>query len=243
MISNTQTEQYLQQLHERYPRAFKRNFMFYGQIKTKGILDELKEFIPWILAIMIFIPFALGFAELIGESFAQFDHFKSLSISALGISLFFMLSCPMILKQIKHSSTSMYQQLQHIPLKLTALIILQALNIAFAQSWILLAVLFFFSMSFGFVKFYTENMFRSSATPTQYYQLQNIRRICFWAYKQTLRSNLKLLFSNKKSQHYQQQLTLQKQYVELYVELINFENKLCMTHKHLDLEHYLDSMM
>lgn len=243
MISNTQTEKYLQQLHQQHPQAFKRNFMLYGQIKTKGILDELKELIPWVLAVMIFVPFAFGFAELISEAYPKFDFFKSFAISALGISLFFMLSCPVILKQIKHSSTSLYQQLQHTPVKLTALIILQTLNIAFAQSWFLVGVLFFFAMSFGFVKFYKENMFRSSATTVQYHYLQEIRRICFWAYKRTLVLKLKLVFSNKKSEQYQQLLTQKHDYVELYVELINFENKLCMTHKHTDLENYLDSMM
>ena len=62
MIQNKQVSLYLNQLQQQYPQAFKRNFLFYSQIKTKGILDEAKEFIPWVLAVMIFcsIYFSLG---------------------------------------------------------------------------------------------------------------------------------------------------------------------------------------
>lgn len=243
MISNQKSEQFLKQLHELYPSAFKGNFMLYGQIKTKGVLDELKELIPWVLALTIFGSTAYGIGELIYQQFPQFEYFRAFSIAALGLTLFMMMVSPIIIKQIKHSSTSLYQQLQHTPLKLTALIILQALNIAFAESWLLMVLFFFAALSFGFVKFYKENMFRSSATILQYHELQQVRRICFWTYKQTLKINFKLLCNHKHSEKYQTLLKQKTQFVDLHVELINLENKLCMTYKHVDLEHYLDSIM
>ena len=40
---------YLNQLQQQYPQAFKRKLsIFIVKIKTKGLLDEAKEFIPWI---------------------------------------------------------------------------------------------------------------------------------------------------------------------------------------------------
>lgn len=243
MIRNQKSEQFLQQLHELYPSAFKGNFLLYGQIKTQGILDELKELIPWALALMIFGSLSYAFAEMIYRSFAEIHYFKAFSLSALGIMLFLMLICPIIIKQIKHSSTSLYNQLQHTPLKLTALIVLQSLNIAFAESWLLMVLFFLATLSFGFVKFYKENMFRSTTTAVQYHELQQVRRICFWTYKQVLRLNFKLLINKKHTEHYQTLVKQKKQFVDLHIELINLENKLCMTYKHVDLEHYLDSIM
>ena len=154
-----------------------------------------------------------------------------------------MLITPIIIKQIKHSSTSLYNQLQHTPLKLTALIILQALNLAFAESWILMVLFFFATLSFGFVKFYKENMFRSTVTALQYDELQQIRRICFWSYKKVACINFKLLFTPKQSDKHQQLIKQKQKLVNLHVELIDLENKLCLKYKHVDLEHYLDSIM
>lgn len=48
--------------------------------------------------------------------------------------LLFMLYVPIVLKQMKHSSSSCYEQQQHAPIKIAALIILQAINIAFIES-------------------------------------------------------------------------------------------------------------
>lgn len=243
MISNKQSAQYLQQLHAKHPQAFKMNFILYGQIKTKGIMDELKEGIPWILAFMIFGSLSYVIAGFISSIMINFDAFRSFASATIAIMLFFMLVCPVILKQIKHSSTSLYTYLQHTPLKLAVLIILQALNLAFAQSWFLFGIIFFFAMSFGFVKFYKENMFRDSTTPVQYQYLQDIRRVCFWTYKQNFKINLQLMLKPKSSAEYQRLITEKNHYVDLHVELINFENKLCLTYKHTDVESYIDSMM
>ena len=243
MISNQKSEQFLKQLHESYPSAFKGNFMLYGQIKTKGILDELKELIPWVLALTIFGSIAYCLGQMIYEIFPAFNYFRAFSIAALTMTLFMMLVSPMIIKQMKHSSTSLYQHLQHTPLKLTALIILQALNIAFAESWLLMVVFFFAALSFGFVKFSKENMFRANVSPLQYQELQQVRRICFWSYKQAVKFNFKLIFNSKNSVKHQTLLKQKAQFIDLHVELINLENKLCLTYKHIDLEHYLDSIM
>lgn len=243
MIRNQNSEQFLHQLSTLYPKAFKGNFVLYGQIKTKGILDELKELLPWGLALMIFGSFCITFAKWIESAFTSFDAFHAYATSALGISLFFMLMCPLIIKQMKHSSISLYQQHQHTPLKLTALIILQALNLAFAQSWLLMGIFFFFCMSFGFVKFYKENMFRSQATTLHYHELQQVRRICFWSYKQIKWRQFKLFFCAQHSEHHQILSTQCKEFTDLYLQLIQLENKLCKTYKHQDIEHYLDSIM
>lgn len=243
MMSNNQLEQYLQQLRLHHPNAFKRNFVLYGQIKTKGVLDEFKEVIPWILSLLIFGSLSFCLSEIISTFYPKFDTFQALSTAFLSISLFLMLVCPIVLKQIKHSSTSLYRLLQHTPLKLTALIILQALNIAFAQSWILMFVFFFFVLGFGFIKFYKENLFRSSATTTQYHDLQQVRRACFWTYKNIFRINLKLKLCSKNSNDQKELVKLRDQYVQLHIELINLENKLCMALKYSDLENYLDSLM
>ncbi|WP_411688492.1 hypothetical protein [Acinetobacter indicus] len=45
---------FLQQLQQHHPAAFKRNFLLYGAIKIKGMLDEWKEILPWVLALLIF---------------------------------------------------------------------------------------------------------------------------------------------------------------------------------------------
>ena len=57
-MQTKQIDLLLQQLKLLYPAAFKRNYLFYGQIKTKGILSDLKELIPWVLAAMMFVPLA-----------------------------------------------------------------------------------------------------------------------------------------------------------------------------------------
>ena len=109
MISNKQTSLFLKQMREQYPTAFKKNYLFYSMIKTKGILDELKELIPWVLAVMIFVSLSMSAGHFISLQFPQFDTFRSHGIAVLAIMLLFMLYTPFVIKQIKHSSTSLYQ--------------------------------------------------------------------------------------------------------------------------------------
>ena len=156
MISKQQTVLFLKQLRAQYPSAFKRNYLFYSMIKTKGILDELKELIPWLLAAMIFISLSISLGHLIAREFAQMNGFRAQGLAVLAIMLLFMLYTPLVIKQIKHSSISMYQQLRHTAIKLAALIVLQAINIAYIESSFLQGIIFFFALSFGFVHFYKE---------------------------------------------------------------------------------------
>ena len=130
MISKQQTVLFLKQLRAQYPSAFKRNYLFYSMIKTKGILDELKELIPWLLAAMIFISLSISLGHLIAREFAQMNGFRAQGLAVLAIMLLFMLYTPLVIKQIKHSSISMYQQLRHTPIKLAALIVFYVLGLA-----------------------------------------------------------------------------------------------------------------
>ncbi|NHB57739.1 hypothetical protein G9F32_06790 [Acinetobacter sp. 194] len=243
MMPKLKTSEYLKQLQATYPQAFKWNYLFYGQLKTKGILDEAKEFIPFILALMIFTPISMGLAEIITLYLPQFDSFQAQGISILTIMLFLMMVTPLIIKQIKHSSSSLYAFLHNTPIKITALILLQALNLLFIESWIMQGVLFFFALIYGFVKFYKENMFRPNVTHGQYYELQQVRRACFWAYKQVRKYSLKKQMTRKNSNEYLQYTQQQEKFIQLHLELFQLENKLCMKHKHLDMEKYLDSLM
>ncbi|OTG73710.1 hypothetical protein B9T26_08105 [Acinetobacter sp. ANC 4169] len=243
MISNKQTALFLKQLREQYPIAFKRNYLFYSMIKTKGILDELKELIPWVLAAMIFISLSMSLSPYIASQFPQFNAFRAQGIAVLAIMLLFMLYTPIVIKQIKHSSTSLYQQLRHTPVKLALLIVLQTLNIAYIESTVLQIILFFFALSFGFVRFYKENMFREGTQNEQYFYLQETRRICFWAYKQVLKIQFKSLFTSKNSTARHTLRQQEKKFIDLHIQLIRYENELCKIHKHVDVETYLDSLM
>ncbi|MGE8560246.1 MAG: hypothetical protein ACN6NJ_04790 [Acinetobacter sp.] len=243
MISNKQTALFLKQMQQQYPAAFKRNYLFYSMIKTKGILDELKELIPWVLAAMIFVSLAISLGHFISIQFPQFDAFRSHGIAVLAMMLLFMLYTPLVIKQIKHSSTSLYQHLRHTPIKLAVLIVLQTLNIAYIESTFLEVILFFFALSFGFVRFYKENMFREGTQNEQYFYLQETRRICFWSYKQVLKIKLKSLLTAKHSKARYALQQQEKKFVDLHIQLIQYENKLCKTHKHIDVETYLDSLM
>ena len=243
MIKTQQATQYLQQLEQQYPQAFKRNFLLYGQIKAKGLLDEMKEFIPWIPAMMIFVTTAFALGDLIESSFARFDGTQSFGIAILIIMLFLMITVPIIIKQIKHSSIHLYQQLSNTPLKLAVLIVLQTLNIAYIESSLLQGLLFFFALSFGFIKFYKENMFRESASNIDYHNLQQIRRICFWSYKQVIKAKIKLKFTSANSD---QRETIQQELanaLELHLQLLKYENKMSQSYKFVDLDEYVDSMM
>lgn len=243
MINNKQVSLYLQQLQAEYPQAFKRNYLFYSQIKTKGMLDELKELIPWILAAMIFVSISISLSLFIEQRFPRFDTFQASAIAVLAIMLFFMLIVPIIIKQIKHSSVHLYQQLSNSPLKIAVVILLQAVNFAFIQSFLLQAVLFFLAISFGFVRFYKENMFREHTKDTDYYNLQQIRRVCFWSYKQAVKLKVRLSLTPKKSTEYAVFKKQLAQISELHVQLIQYENELCRTYKFVDLDAYMDSLM
>lgn len=243
MSTPQQISAYLQQLQIKYPQAFKRNYLFYSQIKTKGILDELREFIPWVLAVIIFVSIDFVLGNYIQENFQQFDTTQAKGIAILIIMLFFMLIVPIIIKQIKHSSTHLYQQFKNIPIKLATIIILQTLNIAFIQSMFLQGVLFFLALSFGFVKFYKENMFRENISTVDYYQLQQIRRVCFWSYKKTLKAKSKLKLAKKDSHEAQESQTQLTEYLELHIKLLKYENELCRSYKFIDLDEYMDSLM
>ena len=243
MISNKQTSLFLKQMREQYPTAFKRNYLFYSMIKTKGILDELKELIPWVLAVMIFVSLSMSGGHFISLQLPQFDTFRAHGIAVLAIMLLFMLYTPFVIKQIKHSSTSLYQHLRHTPVKLAVLILLQAINIAYIESTFLEVILFFFALSFGFVRFYKENMFREDTQTEQYFYLQETRRICFWSYKQIFKIKFKILLSAKNSKTRHALERQEKKFIELHIQLIRYENELCKTHKHVDVETYLDSLM
>ena len=234
---------YVQQLQQQYPAAFKRNILFYGFIQSKGMLDEWKEFIPWLLACMIFIPISISLALGIQNTTAQYDAFQAKALSILAIMLGFMLLLPYVLYQIKHSSASWYQFQQHAPLKIAVLIILQALNFAYFQSTILQGVLFFFCISFSFVRLYKENMFRDHASLEQKYCLTQIRRAAYWSYRQAAKIQFRLYFTNKNSPRFTQ-LTQQYQHaLELHQQIMQAEQALCKSIKHIDLDSYIQEKL
>lgn len=76
---------FLQQLQQHHPAAFKRNFLLYGAIKIKGMLDEWKEILPWVLALLIFIPLSMVLADVIQQHLPQFDAAQSKSMAILAL--------------------------------------------------------------------------------------------------------------------------------------------------------------
>ncbi len=243
MIKDQQAGQYLEQLKLLYPAAFKHNYIFYGLIKTKGMLDDLKELIPWVLAGMIFISLSISLGAQLESLFPHLSEFRASGLAVLAIMLFFMLVTPLIIKQMKHSSASLYKQLRHTPIKLAALIVLQALNIAYIESALFQSLLFFFALSFGFVRFYKENLFREHSSSLQQHYLQETRRVCFWAYKQSLKLRCRLKFCTKDNLKHQFLQHKLKSMQSLHQQSMNFENQLCESFKHIDLDNYLDEMM
>ena len=242
MLKIPQALLYLNQLKSQYPAAFKRNFLFYSLIKTKGLIDEIKEILPWLLAAMIFVSSSMVLGDFLQKQFTTWSEFRSEGIAVLAIMIFFMLVCPLIIKQMKHSSISMYKSVRHTPIKLTVLIILQALNIAYIESSFLQALLFFFALSFGFVKFYKENLFRSDSESTGYFCLQEIRRVNYWTYKQILKTKLRLRLSKSQSAQHTALSQQLKQMQDLHLETLHFEHKLCKSIKHIDIDAYLEEM-
>lgn len=237
LMTQQQVIALLQHLQQQHPQAFKRNFLFYSLIKTKGIMDEIKEGIPWVLALMIFYSSAIVLSEYSSSYWLNLNAFQHLGVGILIVTVAMWIYAPFVIWQIKHSSSSLYEQLKNTPLKLTVVIVLQVLNLLYIESTILQYVLFFFAASFGFVRLYKENMFLETATPEQYYTLQQIRRATFWAYKK--QSTLKLRAKFKTSSELKQQ---QKYFNELYQSLKNYENKLCSSFKHTDIDSYIDDI-
>ena len=142
-MQTKQIDLLLQQLKLLYPAAFRRNYLFYGQIKTKGILSDLKELIPWVLAAMIFVPISLVLKDVYSSKLSTAPDFQAQAYAILTILLFLMLVVPLVIKQIRHSSHSLYQFLRHTPIKLTVVIVLEALNLVFLQSSTTMWILFF----------------------------------------------------------------------------------------------------
>lgn len=239
-MQNPQVSVFLQQLESHYPAAFKRNYMLYSQIKTKGVLDDKKELIPWGLAIMIFIPITFLLQDQFTTHFSQFNSFQTLACAVLSIALFLMLVVPCIIKQIRHSSHSLYQLLRHSPSKLAVVIILQALNFVFLQSVVAVWILLFLTVSFGFVRFYKENLFREQSTSTDHYYLQQIRRICFWAYKMSIYNRFKLRLTPRQHPRHKMLEQQLNEFANLYVQLIKYEHDYCKKIKYIDIDSYLD---
>lgn len=232
--------QHVQSLH---PAALKKNYLFYGQIKTKGIWDDPKEFIPWVLALMIFVPCALLLKDLFILCFENISPFRAQACAILSLQLFLMSINPLIIKQIKHSSHSVYHHLRHTPIKLTVTILLSGLNIAFLQNLFCMWLLLFITVSFGFVRFYKENLFRTQSNDAEYYQLQQLRRACFWAYKQTRILRFKLIFCTARSKAYNQLKQQLNEYADLHTHLFNAEHQFCKKIKHVNVDSYLDEML
>ncbi|WP_180063200.1 MULTISPECIES: hypothetical protein [unclassified Acinetobacter] len=243
MAQKKQAALYLQQLKQQYPAAFKHNYLFYSQLKTQGILDELKELIPWVLAAMIFISLSMSIGHAVQLYFPEMSEFRAHGIAVLSIMLFFMLVVPLVIKQIKHSSMSLYQSLKNTPFRLAIVILLQLLNIAFLQSTFVQSVLFFFAMSFGFVRFYKENLFKGGSNTQEYYFLQETRRIAYWSYKQMLKAKLRLSLSNPNQANHKQLSERFTQFQNLHIQMLHQENQLCKKLKHQNVEHYLDELM
>lgn len=242
-MQDQQAKQLIIELRQQYPQAFKWNFLFYSQIKTKGILDERKELIPWVLALMIFIPLCLLLQTLLQQLMPTLPLYDAYSYAVLAILLFFMCVTPLIIWQIKHSSHSLYQLILHAPLKITVLIVLLALNFAFLQSFFVLGLLLFFGVSFGFVRFYKENLFRNQSTREQQFYLQEIRRSCYWAYKKSLCLKFKLRlkwYGTSDAKTMKDELNA---FAQLHTQLLKLEHQYCKKIKYIDIDRYLDEML
>lgn len=242
-MQSKQVQLLLQELETLYPAAFKHNYLLYSQIKTRGILDDRRELIPLVLAVMIFIPISLVLNDFFSNHLDNLDPLQSQSYAIISILLVLMWILPFIIKQIKHSSNSLYQLLRHAPLKLAVVILLTGLNLMFFESSLVMWILFYFGVNFGFVRFYKENLFRDTSQSVEHYQLQQLRRVCFWAYKQTVKSRLKLRFSSNQSPSYSARKTQLGHEADLYVQLLKYEHLYCKQIKHIDLDSYIDEKL
>ncbi len=233
----------LQQLKLLYPAAFKHNYLLYGQIKTKGLFDDRRELLPWLLAAIIFIPISLVLKDVLSTWLGLTHPLQAQSYAILVILLALMLMMPVVIKQIRHSSHSLYQLVQHHPLKLTAVILLSVLNMVYLQNTWLMWSLLFFGIRFGFIRFYKENLFRQATQPSEQYQLHQLRRICFWAYKQNRKTYFKLRLISKQHAQYPHLSQQLNQYATLYTQLLQMEHQYCKQIKHIDIDSYLDEKL
>ena len=240
MISHQQVLALFEQLQQQHPQAFKRNFLFYSLLKTKGLMDELKEVIPWVLALMIFVSSAYTLSEYLAAFWTNLNNFQHMGAAILIIMVIMRLYLPYIMWQIKHSSESLFEHLKNTHMKLSIVIMLQAINLMSLESSILQYVLFFFAISFGFVRLYKESLFLEKTTIEQHYYLQQIRRATLWAYKKQIKLSLKLKFNAKKDTT--ALATEHQYYQQLYADLKKYENKMCKTYKYEDLDSYMDKL-
>ncbi|OTG86180.1 hypothetical protein B9T31_09075 [Acinetobacter sp. ANC 4558] len=243
MMTQKQTLQFLEQLQKKHPQAIKRSYLCYGFIQTKGALDELKEIIPWAIALTTFIPLVFFLSTYIQSLFDHFSNFQAQASAIICIMLFFMLILPLVIYQIQHTSPHLYKHIKNLPFKLAALIVLQAINIQFFENLIFQGILFFLSLSYGFVALYKENLFKSHATSIDQISLNQIRRACFWSHLQILKCKLKLLLTPKHTSKYISRLQEKKDFITLHQELIQLENQVYKAIKYIDLESYVDELM
>ena len=243
MMTQKQANQYLNQLKENHPEAFKRNFLFYGYIQTKGALDELKEVFPWIIALTTFIPLLYLISLFINHTFTNLSMFQAQAIAVLCMMLLFMLILPLVIYQIRHSSSRLYTNIKNLPFKLSILIILQAINLKFFESILMQGVLFFLSLSYGFIACYKENLFRSNSMPSDQVTLNQIRKACFWSHLQIVKLSIKLTFTPKSYKNRSTLTNKRNYFASLNKELNQFEDKYYQFAKYLDLESYVDELM
>jgi hypothetical protein len=243
MITQQKASLYLEQLQQNHPQAFKRNFLFYGFIQTKGALDELKEFIPWLIALTTFIPLIYFLSHYIHLFFEQLSDFQAQASAIICLMLFFMLILPLVIYQIRHTSLRLYQNIKNLPFKLAILIILQAINLKFFESVFLQGVLFFLSLSYGFIACYKENLFKSNITLKDQYILNQFRKACFWSHLHICKLSLTLLLTRKTSVKYQQRLDQKSQFQTLNNQAHQFEDQFYQSIKYINLESYVDELM
>ena len=239
MSIDQKTLHYLQQLKLKHPEAFRGGHLFYGCLKTKGIMDELKELLPWLLAGAVFIPIQILFSQYLDRQ----GYAHASQLASLLIILCFMCYAPLIIKQAKHSSNSFYQQHRSTPLKLACLIIVQACNLAYLDSAFVQGLILLFAINFGCIRFYKENLFRAETTLQHYAHLHMIRCACFWSYKRTIQAKWRYRLMSKHSAKRHQHARQVQYYLNLHLELYKYEHELCKRYKYLDLEKYLDSLM
>ena len=240
MQHNTQTYS-VTQLQSRYPEAFRHNYLLFGVIKTKGILDEKKEFTPWLIVCISILPFLILMFYTLKTTFS-FNVFHSLAISCGALTLILMCIAPLVIYQIRHSSVSLYQNLRRTPLKITILFVLQTVNYLYWQSMTVTVVLTYFLILFGFIRFYKENLFRTHTTSEQQNHLQLIRQICWWSYYRSLILRTKIFLISKNNSKYHRYLRKLKEMKNLHLNMMTLEHQMCKKYKHLTASSYIDSL-
>ena len=243
MTTSKQAQLYVKELQENYPQAFKKNWLFFGFIQTKGALDELKEVIPWVIALTTFIPLTYVLSIYIDHVFQSFSNFQAQATAIICIMLFFMLTLPCVIYQIHHTSPRLYQHIKNLPFKLAIIIVLQAINIKFFENIILQGVLFFLSLSYGFISCYKENLFKSHSTKTDQFTLNQIRKICFWSHLKIIKCTLRLALTQKSSKNYVKILQQKNDFILLNKHVMQFEDQFYQSIKYIDLESYVDELM